>query len=121
MASITIQNFHDCYAYGKELHLGNITKRKAVDALVSSGMSARSAAYYLQCVTAMLEGTRYTATVNELATSHFLVQILSDYGMDGLRKALNSLRLHLDYQKGKNELPGMEKLYQEFVDVLPEK
>ena len=119
MASITVQNYHDCYTYGKEIHLGNTTRKEAVAFLVQSGMTERSAVYYLQCVTSMLEGKRYTATVKEVATSHFLVQILNDYGMDGLKIALKSMRMHLDYQKGKNELPGMEKLYQDFLDVLP--
>ena len=118
MASITIQNHYDCYYYGKELFLGNISKREAVSMLVSSGMAERSASYYLQCVNAMLAGKRYTATVNELATSYFLTKIFSDFGMVGLKKALRSMREHLDYQKGKNELPGLEKIYREFFDVL---
>lgn len=118
MASITIQNHHDCYRYGKEIFLGKCSRKVAVKALVESGMSERSAVYYLQCVISMLSGKRYTATVNELATSHFLTQILCDFGMSGLKRALQSMRFHLDYQKGKNDLPGLEKLYQEFLDIL---
>ena len=107
MASITIQNHHDCYHYGKEMFLGKLARKDAVNALVESGMTERSAVYYLQCVTSMLSGKRYTATVNELATSYFLTQIFSDFGMDGLKSALQSMRDHLDYQKGRNELPGL--------------
>ena len=118
MASITIQNHYDCYHWGKEVFFGNISRKEAVSILTRSGMSERSAVYYLQCVTSMLSGKRYTATVNELATSYFLTQIYSDFGMSGLRAALQSMRQHLDYQKGKNELPGLEKLYREFLDVL---
>ena len=118
MAAITMQNYHDCYDYGKEIHLGNLSRKVAVNALVNSGMAERSAVYYLQCVCSMLSGERYTATVKEIATSYFLTQIFRDFGMDALRLALQSLRSHLDYQKGKNELSGLEKLYQEFVDVL---
>ncbi|MGN1024880.1 MAG: hypothetical protein ACI4P4_00610 [Faecousia sp.] len=118
MGTITIQNHHDCYDFGKEIFLGNLTRKEAVNALVESGMTERSAVYYLQCVCSMLSGKRYTATVNELATSYFLTQIFSDFEMPGLKTALQSMRAHLDYQKGKNELPGLEKLYQEFFDVL---
>lgn len=119
MAKITIQNQYDCYQYGKEMYQGNISRKDAVEKLMASGMNERSAVYYLQCVNAMLSGSRYTATVNELATSCFLTEICSDYGMDRLRLALQSLRSHLDYQKEKNKLPGLEKIYQEFMEVLP--
>lgn len=118
MATITIQNYHDCYDYGKEIFLGHMSKKDATDILVNTGMSKKSAVYYLQCVVSMLSGERYTATVKELASSYFLKQIYNDYGATGLQKALSSMRAHLDYQKGKNELPGTEKIYQEFLDIL---
>ncbi len=118
MATITVQNYHDCYDYGKEIFLGHINKKSAVERLVNTGMSSKSAVYYLQCVTSMLSGKRYTATVKEMASSYFLTQIYNDYGACGLQKALLSMRSHLDYQKGKNELPGIEKIYQDFLDIL---
>ncbi len=40
MAIITVQNYHDCYDYGKEIFLGHISKKDAVDSLVNTGMSS---------------------------------------------------------------------------------
>jgi hypothetical protein len=42
------------------------------------------------------------------------------YGFDGLRKALTALNLHLEYQKSYQTLSGLKKIFDEFMDVLPE-
>ena len=38
--------------------------------------------------------------------------------MEGLRKALKALRMHLDYQDGYQNLPAMNKVYNEFLKIL---
>ena len=87
--------------------------------IADTGMDLKSAQIYLRCVRSMLRGERYTGTVNELAVSHYLTAIMSDYGFDGLRKALEALRLHLEYQSPYQTLAGLRKIYDEFLDVLP--
>lgn len=118
LSKITLQNCCDCYAYGKSIYQGTLQKQMAIRALVRSGMVDSSASYYLQCVVSMLSGNRYTATVNEMATTFFLNQICKEFGIEGLRNALRSMRKHLDYQKDKNNLPGLEALYQNYIDAL---
>lgn len=39
-------------------------------------------------------------------------------GMDGLRRALESFRLHLEYQNSYQNLEALKILYQEFYEVL---
>ena len=119
MAEITLQNIYDCYAYGKQVAAGEVEIGMAAINIAKTGMDKGSAQIYLRCVRSMLYGECYTGTVKELAVSHFLTAILSDYGMDGLRKALEALRLHLEYQKAYNSLSGLRKLYDEFMEVLP--
>lgn len=118
MAQITIQNYHECYDYGKKVANGILTKKEAASEISSNGMTSASAIYYLSCVVAMLNGKRYTATVKQDAVTYFLTQIYSEFGKSGLRKALKSLKEHLLYQKGKNNLPSLEKVYEDFYEVI---
>lgn len=119
MAKITLQNIYDCYSYGKRVAEGEIEIGTAAMNISRTGMNKGSAQIYLRCVCSMIQGKKFTGTVKEIAVSRFLTNIMSDYGFDGLRKALESLRLHLEYQKRYQELAGLRQIYDEFMDVLP--
>lgn len=118
MAEITIQNYHDCYEYGKRCAEEGLDISAAALQLERTGMDNGSAKMYVRCVKSMLNGERYTSTVKELATSYFLTQIYAEYGAEGLRKALESVKKHLEYQKSYNSLSGIRKVYREFLDIL---
>lgn len=118
MAKITLENIYDCYAYGKRVAEGELEIGTAAMNIARTGMDKGSAQIYLRCVRSLIKGERFTGTVNEIAMSHFLTNILSDYGMDGLRKALESFKMHLEYQHRYQSLPVMKKMYQEFYDIL---
>lgn len=119
MAKITLQNIYDCYEYGKRIANNELDVGAASLRLARTGMNIDSAKIYLRCVKSLIKGERYTGTVNELALSHFLTAITSDYGFDGLRTALNSVKLHLEYQKSYQNLSNIKRIYNEFLDVLP--
>lgn len=119
MANITLQNIYDCYSYGKRVAADELDLGSAAMKIADTGMDLKSAQIYLRCVRSMLRGERYTGTVNELAVSHYLTAIMSDYGFGGLRKALEALRLHLEYQSPYQTLAGLRKIYNEFLEVLP--
>ena len=118
MARITIEQYHESYDLGKKIIEGSMTIDEAVRRLYDMGMSDNSARPYLRSVRAMLTGERFTATINENALSYFLTQIYSDYGSDGLRRALHSVKEYLDYQKDKNGLPGSRLIYEDFLEIL---
>lgn len=119
MATITTQNYHDCYYYGKEVATGDMDKTEAIRTVALTGMDPGSARMYISCVVALITDGHYTATVKQDATSYFLSKIYEEYHFDGLRRALTVFKDHLDYQSdGKNNLPGMLKLYDEFFDIL---
>lgn len=114
-----IQNYHDCYEYGKRVVDGEIQIGTAARNVAKTGMDIGSAQIYLRCVCAMIKSVRYTGTVKELAASYFLTQIKADYGFDGLRRALQALHLHLEYQNSYQSLSGLQKIYEKFEKVLP--
>ena len=118
MAKITTQNIYDCYDYGRRVAEGEISIATAAMNIAKTGMDKGSAQIYLRCVRSLIAGERFTGTVNEMAISRFLTNIFSDYGMEGLRRALASLRMHLDYQNTYQSLPAMNKVYNEFYEIL---
>ena len=118
MARITAEFYHECYDLGKKILEGSMEIEDAVRRLYNIGMKPESARHYLRSVRAMLVGDRFTATINNTALSYFLTQIYTEYGAEGLRKALNSVREYLEYQKDKNGLPGARKVYEDFYEIL---
>jgi len=118
MAKIKVEFYHECYDLAKKIMEGSMEIEDAVRKLYEIGMSPNSARHYLRSVRAMLVGDRFTATINNTALSYFLTQIYTEYGADGLRKALNSVREYLEYQKDKNGLPGTRMIYEDFFEIL---
>lgn len=116
MALITIQNYHDCYELGKRVFAGEITVADAVKEI--EDMNPKSARPYITCVAKMLAGEAYQSTVKQDAVTYFLTKIYEEQKADGLRNALESLKGHLEYQEGKNNLPSLWKVYEDFVEIL---
>ncbi|MBQ2240935.1 MAG: hypothetical protein II319_02205 [Clostridia bacterium] len=119
MVAITLKNIYDCYEYGKRVANGELDNGTAAKKVAKTGMNEGSAQIYIRCVCSMIRGERYTGTVKTIAVTRFLTNINSDYGFDGLRRALESLRMHLDYQKSYNTLDDLKRIYEEFMDILP--
>ena len=118
MAKITAEYYKECYKSGKRIVEGSLSIGMANKNIYEMGMSYNSVPHYLRCVRAMLVGERFTATISESALTYFLSQIHEEYGEEGLRKALSSVRQYLEYQKDKNSLPGSRKIYEEFLGKL---
>ena len=118
MAEITVEQYHECYELAKLVNAEKMSIQEATFKLGSLGVSENSAMMYLRCARYMLEGKRFTSRVKELAISHNLTQIYAEYGPEGLKKALRSVRGYLDYQKKYADYPGLEKVYSEFMDIL---
>ena len=117
MAKITEKNIADSFQQGVLVYQKSISKKEAVDYLSDTGMHKKSASMYITCVIALLSGTQYGSTVNENATEYFLKKIYADFGKDHLIHALDALKLHLEYQEGKNNLPGLWHLHDRYSKV----
>ena len=118
MAAITMPQIIGIYQNALDVYDG---KTKIIDAITNMtllGMHQKSARMYLVAANAMLEGTHYGSTINEKATVYFLDRILDDFGADGLKRALTAMKSHLDYQTGRNNLPGLLSVYNEYSESL---
>ena len=118
MAIITVEQYSECYELAKRVNAEQMSIQEATMRLYDMGVSENSAMMYLRCARSMIQGKRFTSRVKELAISHNLEKIYEEYGKEGLRKALYSLRHYLDYQKKYANYPSIEKLYEDFMNVL---
>ena len=118
MGSITSDIIKQVYPLAKGLHK---KKGDAIEKLYEDAeMNRNSANYYIQAVVAMLEGRRYEKRTSDKATRIFLEKISEDFGKEGLKTALLSLRQHIIYceaDEGKR-LEGLRKIYREFRQRL---
>ena len=118
MSIITVEQYVECYELAKKVNAEQMSIQEATIKLYDMGVSENSAMMYLRCARSMLQGIRFTSRVKEMAISYYLMQIYKEYGKDGLRKALLSLRQYLDYQKKYVNYPSLEKLYNDYIDIL---
>lgn len=119
MAEIILDNYSACYEYGRLAALGELDAgRAALKAATETGMDYGSAQIYTRCVRAMFEGERFTGTVKESAMRYFLIEIFGEFGREGLRKALQSVKQYLEYQRKYNSMNCIQDLYDEFIEYI---
>ena len=88
-----------CYKYGKRLVNGENAQILADQIAKETGMNRNSAVMYLYAVQGMLEGIVFKRAINAKAIQKYFDTIYSEYGKDGLRKALTATRLHIKYRE----------------------
>lgn len=95
---ITKSQTEKAYEYAKLVYAKTVKRSDAVKDLYEKyGMSKGSAGDYIQNLKKMLQGEKYTRTLNPYATEHYLGNIAKDFGAESLQLALSALEQHLDY------------------------
>lgn len=111
------------YAVAKQVYDGKITLTNGVATLVKEhSLNRNTAADYIRILACMIDGEKYTRTNNLFSTNYFLEQIHNDYGNAGLRNALESLMLHIEYYEAlrsvnMNQLREIHAKYAALVEV----
>lgn len=116
--TITPYMIETVYSVYKDVFSGAITYSRGKELVAQqSGMDIGSAGNYFQSLRAMFKGDVYTRSINKMATQYFLEHIESDYGVDALRLAVESVQKHTEYfaSHNKGSLSGIEKLANEFL------
>ena len=88
-----------CYKSGKKVANGENAQELADDIAESTGMNRSSAVMYLYAVQGMLSGTIYKRAISAKALKKYLDTIWNEYGSQGLKKAIQATRLHVDYRR----------------------
>ena len=98
---ITTEMTESAYAYSKKVYAGEMRKQEAVRRLVNDlHMNEGSASDYIVNFRKMMDGKKYTRTLNKEATNYFLTKILEDYGVDKLSNAIQAADKHIEYYEG---------------------
>lgn len=117
--SITIEMVEITFRDGRRYQSG-VPMTEAARNAVAAGMNAASASFSIGNVRQMLNGAVYHRAMSVEQTQYYLQAI---YGADkapGLRKALEALRLHIEYRKtkGGGRQPGHVALLAAFEKTL---
>lgn len=112
--NITEEMIDICYRYGKMVYTDPTLEIRTVaeSAAAETGMNYSSAIMYIYAVACMLKGVVYKRAISRKATEIYLHCIRSDYGTDGLARALAALRRHIEYcQNLGYKVDGLSTLY----------
>ena len=86
------------YELSKKVFEGQLTQKEGQQQIVGDNrINSNSAADYIYVFCSMLEGNKFTRTINAYSMEYFLENIYKDYGSTGLSKALTAFRLHIEY------------------------
>jgi hypothetical protein len=121
MATITNEMVQASYKISKRIGSGELNQQDGLDMLnLQFGMNATSASYYIHNYKCMMNGERYSNTMNLYATKYYLTSILLDNGRQKLETALESVRRHMEYQYENvfNELADIHVLYEKYKELL---
>lgn len=83
-------------------------------------MNQGSAGDYIEAFGSMMNGERYTRTINTEATRYYLENIKNDFGLDQLKIALKAVDLHTKYygNLGRGHLRSIEKIVDEYKETF---
>lgn len=97
----TDQMIDACYLRGKEAYeTPGVNIWSLADAVTNeTGMNRNSAFMYIHAVKSMLEGVVFKRAVNTRALKRYFSAIHRDYGEDGLRRAVASVRKNISYRE----------------------
>jgi uncharacterized protein with ParB-like and HNH nuclease domain len=89
------------YEVAKKVYAGSLGRTAGKDEIAKlTGMNSGSAGDYIADFLAMMNGEKYTRTLNEYSTRYFVERIREDFGEGAFRKALAACQKHAEYYAG---------------------
>ncbi|MCP3028765.1 hypothetical protein [Halobacillus sp. A5] len=115
--SIDEHKIEGCYIYAKKYYHHQIDRIEATNSVYKYfGMNQGSANDYIQAFYCMMNGERYTRTINTKATKYFLEKIETEFGDNYLEQALVAVKKHTEYygSVSKGRLRSIESLLKNY-------
>ncbi len=106
-----------CYKFGKKAFENSSTHivKYAKEVAISTNMNTSSAFMYIYVVKSLLEGNVFKRAINSKALDTYLELISEEYGKNGLTKALNATKQHIEYRKKFNHpIDSIIKIYNKY-------
>ena len=118
MPKIGSRQISEAFTLGTQVAKGEISEKTAIDALIAeTGMNGHSASGYIYGIQKMLAGELYTRTINIEATTYFLKNILSEFGLGKAKLAVQAVEKHLTYYPGGGQ-PGITSMLADFSHIV---
>lgn len=101
IVKLTDEMIDECYIKGKECYENGTADYLKISQEISekTGMNSRSAYMYLMAVKSMIAGEPFKRAISNRATEKYFEYIRRDYGITGLKKALDCVKKHVEYRK----------------------
>ena len=107
------------YIYARKIYNKNIEIDQAVKILVNDyKWTEGSAKGYINVYNHIRNGEKYTWTINGTATNYYLENVYKDDGYNALQTALESVKLHIDYQGNIQTINNIKKIYEKYKNVV---
>jgi hypothetical protein len=112
------------YQLSKQVYLKELKAGEAVSQMASNGqMNLGSAKHYIDNFKYMMNGRRFSMTLNTASMDYFLMKIHEDFQEVGLTNALLAFYLHIKYyegiQKKKMKMKSMWLLFDKYKRYVP--
>ncbi|MEC3908375.1 HNH endonuclease [Tamlana sp. 2201CG12-4] len=86
------------YQLSKKVYENSLSLKEAKSLIVGDNkMNSNSAADYINNFRCLIEGKKFTRTLNAFSMEYFFDNIFKDYGLNGLSNALIALQTHIEY------------------------
>lgn len=116
---ITDERIDICYSYAKRVYAGENIQEIADEVVNETGMNRNSVIMYLYAINGMLNGTIYKRAISAKAVRRYFDIIFREYGSEGLKKAIHSVELHINYRKEcGHTIDSIEEIYNEYKNKL---
>ena len=102
-----------CYDYTKRVYLDGLNREDAITEIcVETFMDYYSAKRYIGAIIKLIRGERYSAVIKSEFYSLLLDKIQTDFGDEGVMRALNAMKEHI-YQNKRpmNEAQNIVNIY----------
>ncbi len=122
MAIMQIQRskHEPAYRCGQKLYEGKLRITDAKKELAAIGINPNSAADIVYALVHLLKGERYKRTLSANLTTDFFQWIHRDYGVDVLKRAVSSLRQHIEYYEslGKGGRKALRPILEKYAAMV---
>jgi 5-methylcytosine-specific restriction enzyme A len=110
------------YDISKQVYEKQLTFSEGQKILVGDNqMNKNSSADYINDFRCLIEGKRFTRTLNAYSMEYFLEHIFEEYETQGLTNALTALKEHIEYYEAlqKVRMHKMRDIYERYLAAVP--
>lgn len=117
MNKINLPEIEILYEYAVKFYNKELLMKEAKHQLEERGIKQSTTQDYLYNYKYLIEGKRYTRTINTLAIRFYLDKIFKTFGKDILKNALNAMDLHIRYYEkaSGNRVKKQKQILEEYT------